>query len=90
MNASTSYSRSMCWRPRPTRRDELVVPELGEADDADPAPTVEQLLDPLDEVSVVADQEHVVVTVGESGQGPLDRDVDDLLVGSHRTAAPGR
>ena len=50
-------------------------------DDADPAAAVEQALDALDEVAVVADQQHVVVAVGERRQGALDRDVDDLLAG---------
>ena len=87
VNACASYSRSKTSRPRADQRRERVVAELREADDAE-APAVQQRLDVLDEVAVVADQQHVVVPVAPAPEGPLDRDVDDLLVGRRRPAGP--
>ena len=47
----------------------------------DPPLVVEQPLELLEEVAVVADEHDVGVAVADGAQGALDRDVDDLDVG---------
>ena len=59
------------------------VAELGETEHAEPA-SVGEHREVVDEIAVVADEHNVARAIAEGLERPLDRDVDDLLVGVAR------
>ena len=82
LKAPRSYSRSKIRRPGRLRNCELT--NSVKPIDADLAAAVAQGRDLVDEVAVVADQDHVGLAVDERLGGALDGDVDDLALTAQR------
>ena len=81
VNALTSNSRSKLSRPCDCSAVKPLLRNSRNAMAPDPPLVLEQPLELLEEVAVVADEHDVGVAVTDGAQGALDRDVDDLDVG---------